>query len=80
MAGKIINLAKFRTDHQRLGGKIRDRIAQHVEAMVEKEDNVYPMIPAGAAVSEMVLGPPRKRMEKCLTTKTMCSIRKPKRL
>ncbi len=35
-----------------------------IEAVVEKEDNVYPMIPAGAAISEMVLGPPKKKMAK----------------
>lgn len=35
-----------------------------IEAVVEKEDNVYPMIPAGASYEEMVLGPVRKRMKK----------------
>ncbi len=31
-----------------------------IDAEVEKEDNVYPMIPAGAALRDMLLGPPRK--------------------
>ena len=31
-----------------------------IDAEVAKEDNVFPMIPAGAAVSEMILGPSRK--------------------
>lgn len=35
-----------------------------VDAMVEKADNVYPMIPAGASVAEMVLGPSSKKMSK----------------
>ncbi len=33
-----------------------------VHAEVEKEDNVFPMIPAGAALSEMLIEPPRKRL------------------
>jgi acetolactate synthase-1/2/3 large subunit len=35
-----------------------------VVAEVVKEDNVFPMIPAGAAVSEMLIEKPRMRMEK----------------
>jgi acetolactate synthase-1/2/3 large subunit len=35
-----------------------------VVAEVVKEDNVFPMIPAGAAVSEMLIEKPRKRLEK----------------
>jgi acetolactate synthase-1/2/3 large subunit len=35
-----------------------------VVAEVVKEDNVFPMIPAGAAVSEMIIEPPRSRLEK----------------
>jgi acetolactate synthase-1/2/3 large subunit len=31
-----------------------------IDAEVEKEDNVYPMIPAGASLKDMILGPPRK--------------------
>ena len=30
-----------------------------IDVEVEKEDNVYPMIPAGAAISEMILEPPK---------------------
>ncbi|HUV08003.1 MAG TPA: biosynthetic-type acetolactate synthase large subunit, partial [Spirochaetia bacterium] len=30
-----------------------------IDAEVEKEDNVYPMIPAGAGMKEMLLAPPR---------------------
>jgi acetolactate synthase-1/2/3 large subunit len=35
-----------------------------VVAEVVKEDNVFPMIPAGAAVSEMIIEPPKTRLEK----------------
>jgi acetolactate synthase-1/2/3 large subunit len=31
-----------------------------IDAEVAKEDNVFPMIPAGAAIKDMILGPPRK--------------------
>jgi acetolactate synthase-1/2/3 large subunit len=30
-----------------------------LNVMVDPEENVYPMVPAGAAISEMVLGPPQ---------------------
>ena len=33
-----------------------------VHAHCEKEDNVFPMIPAGAAVHEMLVEPPRTRL------------------
>ena len=35
-----------------------------IEAVVVKEDNVYPMIPAGAAYREMLIEPPKKRLDK----------------
>jgi acetolactate synthase I/II/III large subunit len=35
-----------------------------IEAEVEKTDNVFPMIPAGLALSEMVLEAPKKKMAK----------------
>ncbi|NUP90859.1 MAG: biosynthetic-type acetolactate synthase large subunit [Candidatus Sumerlaeia bacterium] len=35
-----------------------------IDAVVEKEDNVFPMIPAGAAVRDMLIEPPKHRMEK----------------
>jgi acetolactate synthase-1/2/3 large subunit len=35
-----------------------------IEAEVEKEDNVFPMIPAGSSYSEMVLEAPKKAMAK----------------
>jgi acetolactate synthase-1/2/3 large subunit len=35
-----------------------------VDAVVEKEGNVFPMIPAGAAVSEMIIEKPTGRLEK----------------
>ncbi|MEE9282110.1 MAG: thiamine pyrophosphate-dependent enzyme, partial [Myxococcota bacterium] len=35
-----------------------------VVAEVVKEDNVFPMIPAGAAVSEMIIERPKQRLEK----------------
>jgi acetolactate synthase-1/2/3 large subunit len=31
-----------------------------IEAVVEKEDNVFPMVPAGAAISDIILGPPER--------------------
>ena len=30
-----------------------------IDAEVAKEDNVFPMIPAGASMKDMILGPPR---------------------
>jgi acetolactate synthase-1/2/3 large subunit len=35
-----------------------------VVAEVVKEDNVFPMIPAGAAVSEMIIEPPKHKLAK----------------
>ncbi len=35
-----------------------------VVAEVVKEDNVFPMIPAGAPVSGMIIDPPRRRLPK----------------
>ncbi len=35
-----------------------------IVAEVVKEDNVFPMIPSGAALSEMIIEPPRTRLEK----------------
>jgi len=35
-----------------------------VEAVTGKEDNVFPMIPAGAAISEMLIEKPKKKMAK----------------
>lgn len=35
-----------------------------IEAEVEKEDNVFPMIPAGGAMADMLLEPPKKAMAK----------------
>jgi acetolactate synthase-1/2/3 large subunit len=35
-----------------------------VDAEVEKHDNVFPMIPAGAPLRDMLLGPPRRKLEK----------------
>jgi acetolactate synthase-1/2/3 large subunit len=34
-----------------------------IDAEVSKEDNVFPMIPAGASMKDMILGPPRSRKE-----------------
>ena len=33
-----------------------------VHAEVEKEENVFPMVPAGAAISEMLIEPPRHKL------------------
>ncbi|MEW6755668.1 MAG: biosynthetic-type acetolactate synthase large subunit [Candidatus Latescibacterota bacterium] len=49
--------------------KILARALKHdgpclVHAECEKEDNVFPMIPAGAAVSEMLIEPPRTKLAK----------------
>ena len=35
-----------------------------VVAEVSKEDNVFPMIPAGASLSEMLIEPPKHKLEK----------------
>ena len=35
-----------------------------IHAECEKEDNVFPMIPAGAAISEMLIEPPRRKLAK----------------
>jgi acetolactate synthase-1/2/3 large subunit len=35
-----------------------------VEAVVEKEDNVFPMIPAGAALRDMIIERPKYKMDK----------------
>ena len=35
-----------------------------VEAVVEKEDNVFPMIPAGAALKDMLIEPPTEKLDK----------------
>ena len=35
-----------------------------VVAEVVKEDNVFPMIPAGGAVSEMLIEAPKTRLDK----------------
>ena len=35
-----------------------------IDVEVEKEDNVFPMIPAGASLSEMILEPPKTKMAK----------------
>jgi acetolactate synthase-1/2/3 large subunit len=35
-----------------------------VEAEVVKEDNVFPMIPAGAALKDMIIERPKQKMEK----------------
>ncbi|UCG00207.1 MAG: biosynthetic-type acetolactate synthase large subunit [Spirochaetaceae bacterium] len=34
-----------------------------IDAEVEKEDNVFPMIPAGAGMKDMILGPPQRKAE-----------------
>ena len=35
-----------------------------IDVEVEKEENVYPMVPAGASLKEMLLEPPKKKLEK----------------
>ena len=35
-----------------------------IDVEVEKEDNVFPMIPAGAGLEEMILEPPKIKMAK----------------
>ncbi len=54
------------TPHRRRDGRCsRRRSPTHdgpvvIDAEVAKEDNVFPMIPAGASIRDMILGPPRK--------------------
>ena len=38
-----------------------------IDIEVEKEDNVYPMVPAGAPLSDMILEPPKKKSNKPIT-------------
>ena len=35
-----------------------------IEAEVIKEDNVFPMIPAGAALKDMIIERPKQKMDK----------------
>jgi acetolactate synthase-1/2/3 large subunit len=35
-----------------------------IDAEVAKEDNVFPMIPSGASIRDMILGPPRSARRK----------------
>ena len=35
-----------------------------IDAVVEKEDNVFPMIPAGAPISDMLIEPPKEKLAK----------------
>ncbi len=35
-----------------------------IDAVVEKEDNVFPMIPAGAPISDMLIEPPKRKLPK----------------
>jgi acetolactate synthase-1/2/3 large subunit len=47
--------------------KILTRMLEHdgpvvVHAHCEKEDNVWPMIPAGAAVRDMMIEPPKRKL------------------
>jgi len=35
-----------------------------IDAEVEKEDNVFPMIPAGASLDKMMLEKPKTKLEK----------------
>ena len=35
-----------------------------IDACVEKEGNVFPMIPAGAAVKDMIIERPKEKLEK----------------
>jgi acetolactate synthase-1/2/3 large subunit len=37
-----------------------------VNCMVDREEGVYPMVPAGAASSDMIFGPGKKKEEKML--------------
>ena len=35
-----------------------------IDVEVEKEENVFPMVPSGASLGEMILEPPKKKLEK----------------
>ena len=60
----------FRIKRNADAGRVLERALAYndgpciIEAEVEKEDNVFPMIPAGASYEEMVLEPPKHKMEK----------------
>jgi acetolactate synthase-1/2/3 large subunit len=60
----------FRIKRNADAGRVLERALAYndgpciIEAEVEKEDNVFPMIPAGARYEDMVLEPPKHKMEK----------------
>ena len=52
-----------------LESKMKEALAYNegpclIHAEVVSGDNVYPMIPAGAALKDMLLGPPVKKLDK----------------
>ena len=56
-------------DREHLSERVKEAVAYRdgpvvIHAEVEKEDNVYPMIPAGAPVKDMILGPTNEKLEK----------------
>jgi acetolactate synthase-1/2/3 large subunit len=45
---------------------LRHRGPAVVDCRVDREEGVYPMVPAGAAINQMILGPEKKKVEKRL--------------
>ncbi len=68
--GEAYGIKGFRIKRNADAGRTLEKaLAYHdgpciIDAEVEKEDNVFPMIPAGATYAEMVLEPPTKKMAK----------------
>jgi len=60
----------FRIKRNADAGRVLERALAYndgpciIHAEVEKEDNVFPMIPAGASYEQMVLEAPKQKMEK----------------
>jgi acetolactate synthase-1/2/3 large subunit len=68
--GEAYGIKGFRIKRNADTGRVLEKALAYregpciIDAEVEKEDNVFPMIPAGATYQEMVLEPPRQKMAK----------------
>lgn len=68
--GEAYGIKGFRIKRNADAGKMLQKALEYkdgpciIDAEVEKEDNVFPMIPAGLAISEMVLEAPKQPMAK----------------
>jgi acetolactate synthase-1/2/3 large subunit len=68
--GEAYGIKGFRIKRNADAGRVLEKALAYrdgpciIDAEVEKEDNVFPMVPAGATYQEMVLEPPRLKMAK----------------